>query len=95
MFGDYELSNRGGCRSADGKRVKGTYNDGGYIMYSVKVTTKAERFAAHQMIAHTFHTTSYAVDRTPDHLDGQRDNNNETNLRWASKVEQTANRLLP
>lgn len=93
-YDGYEVSNTGYARSVRFNKVKmlalGTGTDGRKtVVFCVK--TKVTKFYIHRIVAQLFLPTDesrYAV----DHIDRNVANNHVSNLRWATRSENQANR---
>ena len=89
---NWMVSNLGRVMSATGIISFGSNNVDGYM------SIVSNRFSVfvHNMVGYTFigPPPSGMIDATIDHIDRNSSNNNVSNLRWASKSEQTLNRTL-
>lgn len=85
--GLYSISNTGKLKSnRTGKYKKGIYDKDGYIRYHLYSKGKQKPIHAHRLVLTAFKGT--VSDKTlVDHIDGIRDNNNLSNLRWCTVTE--------
>ena len=95
-FPRYEASTRGEIRSRDtGQILKQQQTPGGYLKISLHVIEEGvdclKSVMTHRLIAMTWLPNPEGK-RSVDHLDRCRNNNKVANLRWATALEQAANR---
>ena len=64
----------------------------GYAHASLCVGGVRKRYRVHRLVALAFHGLPPDESYTVDHIDRIKTNNNASNLRWATKAEQAANR---
>lgn len=85
--GLYSISNTGNLKSnITGKYKVGVYDKDGYIRYHLYSKGKQKAISAHRLVLVTFKnidTNKLVI----DHIDGIRDNNNLSNLRWCNVIE--------
>lgn len=87
----YAISSEGVLmRLSDGFRPKPYKNAAGYIMDAFS-DGQRHHVLAHTLVAHAFLKPDGSR-KTVDHLDRNRENNSVSNLRWANRSEQNANR---
>ena len=67
----------------------------GYPKVGVVVDRVRKMYMVHRLVALAFHGPQPDESYTVDHIDRIKTNNNASNLRWATKVEQCANRTRP
>jgi hypothetical protein len=80
----YIKNENGNLKQRTGSECKNS----GYL--NIKVNGKTCK--VHQLICKAFHGEAPSKEHTVDHIDGNRKNNKATNLRWATKEEQSKNR---
>ena len=99
---DYEVSNLGRVRRKKrAKRYKGEYtyikgmNNGNYMQVFIRpdIVGKSKTFLIHRLVAEAFIPNT---DNKPEvnHEDGNKLNNNVTNLQWATHKENCEHREL-
>lgn len=109
--GSYQVSNKGNVKSLDritktknnkkilyvGKLLNPPVNNKGYKLVALYKNSKAHGIAIHRLVAQAF--IPYEVDKLHvNHKDGNKLNNNTTNLEWVTPKENTrhaiANKLM-
>lgn len=89
--GKYEVSNTGKVRNIKTQRIlKPGKNQYGYFM----VCLGNKMYTVHRLVAITFMGKSTEGQTDIDHINGNKEDNNLTNLRWASRSENQFNRTL-
>jgi hypothetical protein len=85
-----------GCiiNSRNGERINGVMNEGGYIRMHLSSQGKAKALYLHRILAMTFLLNPNNHPEV-DHIDRCRDNNNLSNLRWVSRLENAQNKGIP
>jgi len=88
----YEASNTGYIRRTNTKRVLKIHNRNGYPSICMSVNDKRKTFHIHKLIALTFLPN---LNNLPviNHKDGNKENNNITNLEWCSYKNNTSHAL--
>lgn len=92
--GDYQVSNLGRVKSlkaSDELIMSQTLNTSGYYKINLFKNGKRINSRVHRLVAEAFHPNpenKYSI----DHIDGDRLNNNVSNLRWATTQENQWNR---
>lgn len=86
----YQISNLGNIKGAKGFVLKTQVDNRGYVSVNLrkKGERNANRYCVHILVIETFNpegrlNESYVV----DHIDGNKNNNTLTNLRWVTKQE--------
>lgn len=88
---NYIIYNNGTVFSIkSGKFIRPTHYGGGYLQYGLYVNGKRKAYIAHRLIAQYFvknldSTKYYEV----NHIDGNKENNNDFNLEWCDRVYNT------
>jgi ribosomal protein L15E len=85
------FSNMGRVKYLSGKITYGCKDKAGYYKFAVNV----RKHTVHIYIAKLFIGNPPTQNHTVDHINRIKDDNRVENLRWASKLEQNANRVLP
>lgn len=80
-----EVAKEGYIRNIDTKALLGTKTTHGYMQYTDTINHKT--YMLHRIVLETFNPTENMNDLFVDHIDGNRQNNNVTNLRWVSHQE--------
>jgi hypothetical protein len=95
----YEISNLGNIRSLDrvvytkngrtqrykGKQIKKNRNSSGYHTFAICVNGKAYTESIHRAVMITFSGLKPGMD--VNHIDGDKENNNLSNLEWVTRKE--------
>jgi len=90
---DYLASSLGRIYSMkSGKVVSGNVRADGYMQTNIPINGVNKATLMHVLICHAFHGYPPNDTYTVDHIDRDKVNNMPSNLRWASKSEQTVNR---
>lgn len=93
---NYMISNYGRVKSLNYMRtgkehiLASTQDRGGYIHIPITVDGKRKWFRAHRLVAIAFIPNPDNKEQI-DHIDGTRDNNHVSNLRWATRSENFMN----
>lgn len=92
--GLFEVSDDGKVRSTrNGRILKTRVGSLGYERLVLWKAGKAKAFNVHRLVAYAFHGNPVAPRTDVAHYDGVRTNNCATNLRWATKSENQADRV--
>ena len=84
----YQISSLGRLRNADHLILTNKRKHHGYIMNNLTdVTGKPKTIQRHILVLATFKMESYVENSIPFHLDGNKLNNNITNIEWFIKKE--------
>jgi hypothetical protein len=87
-FPRYEVSNLGRVRRVDtGAIISQRHNKQNYTETNLQ-------FRTHRLVAQAFLGPPPTLQHTVDHINRKRDDNRVENLRWATSLEQTTNRIL-
>ena len=91
-YEDYFVSSYGRViRTKTGKILKPAVDHKGYLRVCLYKDKKKKNFKVHRLVAETFLPNPGSLPEV-DHIDTNRKNNTQTNLRWASKSANTRNR---
>jgi hypothetical protein len=92
-FENYEVSNTGEVRNIKTQRILGPgINKGGYRLVGLMKDSQRTHFTVHRLVAVAFLENPKEV---VDHADGNTTNNHVSNLRWASRTENSQNKKMP
>lgn len=80
----YEITRSGKVRIADTKKLVGALNSYGYIVVTDQTKEQVEYYRVHRMVMETFAPIENSEDFVVDHIDGNRQNNDISNLRWVT-----------
>ena len=81
----YEVSKSGKVRTADTKKIVGAKNMQGYIVVTNQTVTPTKYYKVHRMVMETYNPIENSQNYVVDHIDGNRENNNISNLRWVTQ----------
>jgi len=91
--GLYQVSNWGNVRRAAQKRYKKpTVDSHGYLVVVLWKANKQSKRYIHRLVAEAFVDGDTAL--TVDHVDGNKLNNDPTNLEWVSRSENTKRQMF-
>jgi hypothetical protein len=100
-FPDYEVSDAGGVRRATSKGwaragaiLKPQKHQGGYAVVKLRRDGFYYHQLIHRLVCEAFHGAPSSSEMQACHGDGDRKNNHATNLRWATRVENEADKEL-
>ena len=91
----YTASSHGHVFNAAGKIMAEIIIAADYAQVAVTVDGVSTSYMVHRLVALAFHGHPPDKSYTVDHIDRIKTNNNASNLRWATKAEQAANRTQP
>ena len=91
--GKYQVSTWGRIRNAKGKVLKPYKNHKGYLKVALCKDGENYKRRVNRLVAESFIPNP---DNKPqvDHLDGNKENNSISNLRWVTNSENQQNRIL-
>lgn len=96
---NYEFSDDGRCRRTTasnrwplGSELRGSVTQFGYRRWALRVGGKNRAFFANRLICEAFHGAPPFDGAHSAHFDGDKLNNRASNLRWATAVENAADR---
>ena len=90
----YTASSHGHVFNAAGDTIAQDIGSG-YARVTIRVDGVPKFRTVHRLVALAFHGLPPDESYTVDHIDRIKTNNSASNLRWATKVEQRANRTYP
>lgn len=94
-FPDYEASESGDIRRIGESRLKNQYwSKRNYLVVNLWRNGAGKTCYVHRIVCEAFHGPAPAPRTDCAHGDGDRSNNRESNLRWASRAENEADKIL-
>lgn len=88
--GVYQVSNLGRVRGRNGKVLSVSVLKNLYLSVSLWKNNRGKTYTVHRLVANAFLPNS-GNKKCVDHIDGNRQNNNVNNLRWATTKENANN----
>ena len=92
-FRSYYVSRLGDVRRLSGQNLKGSVDRYGYRTVQLYYAGLPKRFKVHRLVCETFHGPCPEGQECA-HLDGDKANNNEANLAWATRIENMSHNVL-
>jgi DNA-binding transcriptional regulator YiaG len=89
-FPGYKISNTGRIKTICGNIHNGTTHPAGYLVANLYLNGKNHRKYMHRLVAECFIRIGMKHE-VVDHIDGNKLNNNQTNLRWLTRTENIYN----
>jgi hypothetical protein len=89
-----EFTSRGHRRAIRGGILKPAHTAEGYLHVSLRHDGKLRLVRLHRLVCEAFHGPGNALHNEVAHLDGNRANARADNLKWVSKAENQAHRLI-
>lgn len=84
--GLYQISNYGNIRNSKGRLLKYYENHKGYYKVGLNKNGKNSKFRVHRLVAQMFIPNPHEYPQV-NHIDGNKQNNNVTNLEWCTNTE--------
>lgn len=85
----YQYKSRGGVlTSKPAKQLSPYIGNHGYPEIAIQINGKRKKFSVHRLVARAF-VEGYAPDLTVNHIDGNKTNNNASNLEWVTLSRNT------
>jgi len=93
-FPNYQISNFGNCKNVlTGRILKAGTNSGGYLQVVLANNGDTSTLKVHRLIAKAF-IENPENKECIDHINHNKKDNNISNLRWATKLENNQNRSI-
>ena len=93
-FEDYQIDTNGIVYSKKGKPLKYSLNHNGYCIINFYINKKRFGFSIHTLVAKQFIFNDNPQYKTQvNHIDGNKKNNNVTNLEWVTPTENTTHAI--
>jgi hypothetical protein len=93
-YDNYAVSNMGSVINKKGIMLKSELDRNGYFRISLSKDGVKRKHAVHRLVALAF-IENIDNKLCVDHIDGNRQNNDVSNLRWATKAENQYNKIIP
>ena len=93
-FENYLINKDGVIKNLKGQIMKPRLNSTGYYRINLQKDNKKHTILIHNLVMTTFSDIPYTKYMTVDHIDGDKKNNNFSNLRWKSMGENIELELL-
>lgn len=85
-FPEYCVDNKGRVYSLKSRRFLNLqYNDNGYICVTLRVDGKTKTLKVHRLVAMTYLADSFFDGAHVNHIDGDKSNNEVSNLEWVTR----------
>lgn len=91
-YPEYQVSDFGNVKSKMNQLMKPRKDKDGYLLIDLYKNGIMKNMRIHRLVAETFELPKRKDQKTVDHIDGDRSNNNLSNLRYANQSEQAFNR---
>ena len=93
-YDNYQVSDQGRVRNSDTKRIlKGRHNSNGYLTIGIRKNNLFINYYIHRLVAFAFLLEKKKKKQTlVDHIDGDKNNNVMSNLRWCTAEENSRNK---
>lgn len=85
----YEVSKSGKVRLTEGHKLVGAVNTHGYVIVTYQHYNEYEYYRVHRMVMETFNPIENSDNYVVDHIDGNKLNNDFSNLRWVLQRQNT------
>ena len=80
----YEVSKSGKVRITETKKLVGSIDAHGYYVVTDQTQTPPQYYKIHRMVMETFNPIENSENFAVDHIDGNKQNNQFSNLRWVT-----------
>lgn len=88
-YDNYYIDENGKVYNSNTKKyLKGSIGENGYLYYRLSKNNKKKMFYAHRLVAKNFIDNPHNYE-VVNHIDGNKLNNNVTNLEWVTYSENT------
>lgn len=88
----YEVTKSGKVRLVENKKIVGSISTNGYITVTDQTQTPNQYYRVHRMVMETYNPIQNEENFVVDHIDGNRQNNDISNLRWVIQRQNTHSR---
>ena len=93
-FSNYQVSTFGNVKNVKTERIlKGNINSHGYLLVGLRDEGETSRKSIHRLVSNAF-LENPENKKNVDHIDHDRKNNNISNLRWATNIENSQNKSI-
>ncbi len=85
---EIKVARKGWVEISHGLWTQGTTTDKGYLRVGLQFGNKSKFFSVHVLVARAFIGERTVVRQSPNHIDGNKTNNDASNLEWATQKQQ-------
>ena len=85
----YEVTRSGKVRVVDSKKIVGSISSNGYCVVTDQTQKETQYYRIHRMVMETYNPIEDSENFVVDHIDGNRQNNDISNLRWVTQRQNT------
>ena len=85
----YEVTRSGKVRVIDSKKIVGSISSNGYCVVTDQTQEETQYYRVHRMVMETYNPIENSENFVVDHIDGNKQNNDISNLRWVTQRQNT------